>query len=328
MTLPPSRSSRPSCPTSRATTGTSGLSVHTGLGSGTLLQSLYRLENWGWRGDGAARGAVQGPAVVRARADGWCEQGQQPSYCREETGRSARLSRQEDAGEGTASSHSQAHPVWGKEDRACASHAARGRSRCRRSRAARASLRSAGGDLEERTPRIEAYGCGMIVGLVRRMPPLTLGRTRSARPNGRNACRLGRRYGPTRITAIGSWTTPPWCWTLAADLALTSPVWVCAERSGLIPRSRCVGGPDNRRLRYARPPPRPSRSCRCRSAATTTPPVRVTRIISATATAGSATCCSTRSARQPSTTQMPASRCRISASMKASPAHVSLAPSH
>ena len=24
------------------------LSVHTGLGSGTVLQSLYRLENWGW----------------------------------------------------------------------------------------------------------------------------------------------------------------------------------------------------------------------------------------------------------------------------------------
>src|SRR5215470_20041924 len=24
------------------------LSVHTGLGSGTVLQCLYRLENWGW----------------------------------------------------------------------------------------------------------------------------------------------------------------------------------------------------------------------------------------------------------------------------------------
>jgi DNA-binding MarR family transcriptional regulator len=24
------------------------LSVHTGLGSGTVLQALYRLENWGW----------------------------------------------------------------------------------------------------------------------------------------------------------------------------------------------------------------------------------------------------------------------------------------
>jgi hypothetical protein len=25
------------------------LSVHTSLGSGTVLQCLYRLENWGWR---------------------------------------------------------------------------------------------------------------------------------------------------------------------------------------------------------------------------------------------------------------------------------------
>jgi hypothetical protein len=75
------------------------LSVHTGLGSGTVLQCLYRLENWSWLesrledrevatrdgaaallpadrsraagGDGAARGAVQGAAAVRAVRGVW-----------------------------------------------------------------------------------------------------------------------------------------------------------------------------------------------------------------------------------------------------------------
>src|SRR6266568_4619961 len=66
------------------------LSVHTGLGSGTVLQCLYRLENWGWLesrreaaaavlpanrartagGDGAAGGAVQGAVAVRTGRGG------------------------------------------------------------------------------------------------------------------------------------------------------------------------------------------------------------------------------------------------------------------
>jgi PadR family transcriptional regulator, regulatory protein PadR len=77
------------------------LSVHTGLGSGTVLQCLYRLENWGWLesrwedrnvatrdgrpprrfyrltgvgqrgGDRAARGAVQGAGAVLRTVEGW-----------------------------------------------------------------------------------------------------------------------------------------------------------------------------------------------------------------------------------------------------------------
>ena len=59
------------------------LSVHTGLGSGTVLQCLYRLENWGWLESRWEDRDV-------ATADGWCGAVLSQIACRESRRRPAR----------------------------------------------------------------------------------------------------------------------------------------------------------------------------------------------------------------------------------------------
>ena len=67
------------------------------------------------------------------------------------------------------------------------------------------------------------------------MPPLTPAGIPLAPPNGRSGCRPGPQCEPTRITAIGSWTRPPSCWTWAADLVSTSSVLGVGRTIGVDP---------------------------------------------------------------------------------------------